>query len=149
MVFAFSRLDQFFFFFTFQGHPSARHSAVDWARPDLNKYPDFAKLRLLETILLPGDVIYLPTAWFHYIVSLDFNVQVTLLFVVFSHVYMCLCLCVQCACGAGHFVSVFSRAISTLRSAQAAYSGSHLCLLYGHLPVISLRLLMLVSIDST
>ena len=26
-------------------HPSARHSAVDWSKPDTNKFPNFLKLQ--------------------------------------------------------------------------------------------------------
>lgn len=58
-----------------KGHPSARHSAVDWSQPDLDKFPDFAKAKSNEVLLQPGDVLYLPTAWFHYIVSLSLNYQ--------------------------------------------------------------------------
>jgi hypothetical protein len=57
-------------------HPSARHSSVDWSNPDVyNKFPEFKQLKGLEIILQPGDVLYLPTYWIHYIVSLNVNVQ--------------------------------------------------------------------------
>lgn len=58
-----------------QGHPSARHSQVDYTNPDLNEFPDFAKANANEVIMQPGDVLYLPTNWFHYIVSLELNFQ--------------------------------------------------------------------------
>lgn len=58
-----------------KGHPSARHSAVDWSDPDLVSYPEFAKARGNEVVLQPGDVLYLPTNWFHYIISLNLNFQ--------------------------------------------------------------------------
>lgn len=58
-----------------RGHPSARHSAVDWSDPDLEAFPTFAKATVNEVILQPGDVLYLPTNWFHYIISLDLNMQ--------------------------------------------------------------------------
>jgi hypothetical protein len=57
------------------GHPSARHSMVDWSKPDLEKFPNFKKVRGNEVILQPGDVLYAPTYWIHYIVSLDVNIQ--------------------------------------------------------------------------
>jgi hypothetical protein len=56
-------------------HPSARHSMVDWSQPDLETFPDFAKARANEVVLQPGDIIYLPTNWFHYIISLELNYQ--------------------------------------------------------------------------
>jgi hypothetical protein len=57
------------------GHPSARHTAVDWSKPDLEKFPDFKKLRGHEVILQPGDYLYVPTYWLHAIVSIDVNYQ--------------------------------------------------------------------------
>jgi hypothetical protein len=58
-----------------QGHPSARHSSVDWSNPDYEKFPKFKEMKANEVILQPGDVVYLPTYWFHYIVSLNINAQ--------------------------------------------------------------------------
>lgn len=61
-----------------KGHESARHSAVDYANPDVEKYPEFANDALAnEVVLEAGQVLYLPTFWFHYIVSLDLNFQVS------------------------------------------------------------------------
>jgi hypothetical protein len=57
------------------GHPSARHSEVDWPNPDYDKYPKFATAQANEIITRPGDVFYLPIYWFHYIVSLNVNFQ--------------------------------------------------------------------------
>jgi ribosomal protein L16 Arg81 hydroxylase len=56
-------------------HPSARHSAVDWSDPDLEAFPDFQKAETNEVVMQAGDVLYLPTNWFHYIISLDLNFQ--------------------------------------------------------------------------
>lgn len=58
-----------------RGHPSARHSAVDWSDPDFENFPQFANAEVNEVILQAGDVLYLPTNWFHYIISLGFNYQ--------------------------------------------------------------------------
>lgn len=58
-----------------KGHPSARHSAVDWSDPDLELYPEFDLARGNEVVMQAGDVLYLPTNWFHYIISLDLNFQ--------------------------------------------------------------------------
>ena len=58
-----------------RGHPSARHSAVDWSDPDWETFPDFAEAEVNEVVLQAGDVLYLPTNWFHYIISLDMNYQ--------------------------------------------------------------------------
>ena len=58
-----------------KGHPSARHSAVDWSDPDLEAFPGFENARVNEIVMQPGDVLYLPTNWFHYIISLELNFQ--------------------------------------------------------------------------
>jgi hypothetical protein len=61
-----------------KGHPSARHSAIDWSEepfPDLEQFPQFADARSNEVVLQAGDVLYLPTHWFHYIISLSLNYQ--------------------------------------------------------------------------
>ena len=58
-----------------KGHPSGRHSAVDWSHPDLEAYPEFASAKANEIILQPGELLYLPTEWFHFIVSLELNFQ--------------------------------------------------------------------------
>lgn len=57
------------------GHPSGRHSAVDWSKPDYEKYPNFGKVVANEVILQPGDFLFVPTNWIHYIVSLNINFQ--------------------------------------------------------------------------
>jgi len=56
-------------------HPSGRHSAVDWSEPDLKTYPEFKKAMGNEVVLQAGDVLFLPTNWFHYIISLNTNFQ--------------------------------------------------------------------------
>lgn len=57
------------------GHPSARHSAVDWSNPDLEKHLKFKHAQVNEIVLQAGDVLYIPSNWFHYIISLDLNFQ--------------------------------------------------------------------------
>mmetsp|Transcript_25402 Transcript_25402/g.30112 ORF Transcript_25402/g.30112 Transcript_25402/m.30112 type:complete len:452 (-) Transcript_25402:102-1457(-) len=72
------------------GHPSGRHSgdacnfdpackdsanSVDWSNPDLEKYPKFKDLQVNEVLLSAGDFMYLPTHWFHYIISVGLNYQ--------------------------------------------------------------------------
>ena len=56
-------------------HPSGRHSMIDWSRPDYNQYKKFSTVQANEVITTPGDVLYLPTYWFHFIVSLNVNFQ--------------------------------------------------------------------------
>tara|TARA_B110001450_G_scaffold220215_1_gene215586 strand:+ start:269 stop:1324 length:1056 start_codon:yes stop_codon:yes gene_type:complete len=57
------------------GHPSERHSMMDWTTPNLTHYPEFAFAEGNEVVLQPGEMLYLPTNWFHYIISLTANYQ--------------------------------------------------------------------------
>jgi hypothetical protein len=59
-------------------HPSGRHSRVDWSRPDLRRFPEFGRASGNEVVLEAGQVLWLPSLYFHMIVSLDdtdFTVQ--------------------------------------------------------------------------
>lgn len=56
-------------------HPLERHSQVDWNAPNLTQFPNFEHVRVNEVVLQAGDVLYLPTYWFHHIVSLNLNYQ--------------------------------------------------------------------------
>ena len=56
-------------------HPSGRHSAIDWTDPDTNMFPQFAEARGNEVVMQAGDALYLPTQWFHFIISLETNWQ--------------------------------------------------------------------------
>jgi len=58
-----------------KGHPSARHSEVDWSSVDQHKFPKFPSVRAHEIVLQAGDALYLPTNYFHYIISLGLNYQ--------------------------------------------------------------------------
>ena len=53
-------------------------SLVDPGRPDLSKYPRFAAAQeqMVTIDLEPGDVLYLPAHWWHYVESFGFNVSV-------------------------------------------------------------------------
>ncbi|KAL3921967.1 MAG: hypothetical protein SGILL_002464 [Bacillariaceae sp.] len=64
------------------GHPSARHSQINWtevAHDDndtwRNDFPEFGQSMSNEVVLQAGDVLYLPTNWFHSIISLSTNFQ--------------------------------------------------------------------------
>eukprot|EP00903_Cladosiphon_okamuranus_P006282 g6164.t1 len=57
-----------------KAHPSFRHSDVDWS--DEADWPEgFADAPALETVLEAGELLYIPSFWYHYIVSEGFNVQ--------------------------------------------------------------------------
>lgn len=59
-------------------HPSGRHSRIDWSKA----YPQwkdsdrpFRHAQVNEVVLQAGDILYLPTFWLHFIVSLNINYQ--------------------------------------------------------------------------
>jgi hypothetical protein len=57
------------------GHPSARHSKVDWSNPEEWHTGRFPQAQVNEVLLQAGDALYLPTSWFHFIASLNLNYQ--------------------------------------------------------------------------
>ncbi|XP_033643866.1 hypoxia-inducible factor 1-alpha inhibitor-like [Asterias rubens] len=50
-------------------HPCDRQSQVDFENPDYEKFPKFRNAKGLQTVVGPGDVIYIPMYWWHYIES--------------------------------------------------------------------------------
>ena len=63
-------------------HPLERHSRVDWTTivnaTDSFKhtdFPNFTNTTINEVVLQEGDILYLPTYWFHHIISLTVNYQ--------------------------------------------------------------------------
>lgn len=56
------------------GHPSSRHSGLNWTSSE-KEHMEWRTAQVTEFILQAGDVLYLPTHWFHMIVSLDVNIQ--------------------------------------------------------------------------
>ncbi|CAK6971715.1 HSPB1-associated protein 1 homolog [Scomber scombrus] len=50
---------------------SSVFSQVDILHPDLKKFPDFQKARAHTVTLEPGQVLYVPKHWWHYVESVD------------------------------------------------------------------------------
>ncbi|KAG0372441.1 hypothetical protein BGX24_000248 [Mortierella sp. AD032] len=55
-------------------------SQVNVEEPDLERHPLFAKAEYAETILGPGDMLYIPFQWWHYIRSLSTSFSVSFWF---------------------------------------------------------------------
>jgi hypothetical protein len=51
-------------------------SPVNPLAPDFAKFPRFAKVQIQETILHPGEMLYLPQFWWHYVVALEFAINI-------------------------------------------------------------------------
>ena len=56
-------------------HPSYRHSVIDWSDTSQVISQGLAGVDSVETILREGEVLYIPSFWFHYIISLRYSVQ--------------------------------------------------------------------------
>lgn len=50
-------------------------SPIDLDRPDLHRYPDFAKAQVLEVIVEPGETVFLPLGSWHQVTSLDVSLS--------------------------------------------------------------------------
>lgn len=53
------------------------HSQVDWENPDFDKFPLFRNVKLQETILNPGDILFIPGNYWHSLRSLDPSISVS------------------------------------------------------------------------
>jgi ribosomal protein L16 Arg81 hydroxylase len=51
------------------------YSPVDIDRPDLNRYPDFGQVKVLDVIVEPGETIFLPLGWWHQVTALDLSMS--------------------------------------------------------------------------
>ena len=58
-----------------KAHPSYRHSVIDWSDLEQAKSRGFDTVDAIDTIVRAGEVLYIPTYWFHYIVSLQYSIQ--------------------------------------------------------------------------
>ena len=56
-------------------HPSYRHSIIDFSNIEECKKKKIDQVRAVDTILREGEVLYVPSFWFHYIISLQYSIQ--------------------------------------------------------------------------
>lgn len=59
------------------GQQHDRQSPVDINNPDLARYPDYKNARPLECVLEPGDTLYIPLGWMHFVETMDFSISVS------------------------------------------------------------------------
>ena len=55
--------------------PISRHSIIDWSSEEGIATLAAQAGLATEVVLTPGDALYVPAGWFHYIISLDTNIQ--------------------------------------------------------------------------
>ena len=61
-----------------RGHPSERHASFDWAdaaEREKRRRGAFCDQPAAEVVVREGEILYLPSYWFHYIVSVSRSVQ--------------------------------------------------------------------------
>ena len=50
-------------------------SPIDIDNPDLNRYPLFSQVTVLDVVVEPGETMFLPLAWWHQVVSVDVSLS--------------------------------------------------------------------------
>jgi ribosomal protein L16 Arg81 hydroxylase len=63
-------------------------SEVDLKNPDFEKHPLFQKATVLELVLQPGEVLFIPVGWWHFVESLDPAVSVSFTNFVFPNSFL-------------------------------------------------------------
>ena len=58
-----------------RSHPSYRHSTVDWSDLEEVRASTLANARAIDTVVRAGEMLYIPSYWFHYITSLGYSIQ--------------------------------------------------------------------------
>lgn len=91
---------------TDEKHPSYRHSVVDWANLSQAEQFRFGQVDAIDTIVRTGEVLYIPSFWFHYIVSLDNSIQCNSRSGYPARMQVALLQCV-CVCSVNQFTMCF------------------------------------------
>lgn len=52
-------------------------SQVDTDAPDLDRFPEYSYATVLETVLEPGDALFIPFGWWHWVHALDVSITVS------------------------------------------------------------------------
>lgn len=62
-------------------------SPIDPGNPDYNRYPLYRNVRSIDVILHPGEVIFLPVGWWHYVKALEMSISVSFINFIFPNNY--------------------------------------------------------------
>lgn len=62
-------------------------SDVDVENPDLERHPKFKEARLVEVVVEPGEVLFLPVGWWHHVRALDVSISLSFTNFVFPNSY--------------------------------------------------------------
>jgi hypothetical protein len=64
------------FLYVREANPVLFGSPVDGEAPDFERYPLARQATLLECVVAPGDMLYVPAGWYHQVRALDFSLSV-------------------------------------------------------------------------
>jgi hypothetical protein len=53
-------------------------SAVDFDNPDLERFPLYRQVQFQEAILEPGDLLFIPQSWWHYLRALEPSISLSI-----------------------------------------------------------------------
>jgi hypothetical protein len=53
------------------------YSPVDPENPDLARFPKFADVRVIDVVIGPGDLFFLPVGWWHHVRGLEISITMT------------------------------------------------------------------------
>ncbi len=62
-------------------------SEVDLEQPDLERYPLFREIPIIETVLHPGEAIFVPVGWWHHVRGLDVTLSLSFTNLTFPNHY--------------------------------------------------------------
>jgi hypothetical protein len=53
------------------------YSQVDLGNIDYNRFPNMKNAEIIEVVIVPGDLLFIPVGWFHYVKALDASITFT------------------------------------------------------------------------
>lgn len=62
-------------------------SNIDLEKPNIERYPQIKELDVIELILEPGEVLFLPVGWWHQVRSLEVSISVSFLNLAFENTF--------------------------------------------------------------
>jgi ribosomal protein L16 Arg81 hydroxylase len=51
------------------------YSDIDAESPDLDAFPEFAKISRKEVVLSPGEALFIPVGWWHHVRTLEMSIN--------------------------------------------------------------------------
>jgi len=51
------------------------YSLVDPEKPDLERFPGFARATVREVVLSPGEMLFIPVGWWHHVRALSLSIN--------------------------------------------------------------------------